>query len=71
MRRIIRVYAQSIKSIPYSELKSDLESNGLTIFKSAGSHLSECFFIEVSGDYTGKLTIDKTDIDINTFDWLV
>jgi hypothetical protein len=69
MNFIIRVYGQDTDFLPYKELRKDLEINGITVIQAAASVMGGCYFIEVNGEYKGKISIDKTNIDPLTFDW--
>jgi hypothetical protein len=68
MNYIIRVHCQGLGLKP-KELIDDLKANGLTIHLISYSSFGDCFFIEVSGNYTGTVkTYHVTDDAIN-FDW--
>lgn len=70
---IIRIYDQDLDGIieymNTSELYDNLKNNGLEIIKSAHSSFGACFFFEVTGEYTGKLSIQKIDDAPEDFCW--
>lgn len=47
------------KYISRNELIKDLNDNGLTIHKYTFSLLGDCYFFEVSGEYTGKIEYER------------
>lgn len=57
------------KVISRKELIQDLNLNGLEIFRSIYSSFGDCYFIEVSGKYMGKISIFKLDSNPDEFDW--
>lgn len=82
---IIKVYEQDLCSnwinkngyyvpkeyIDAKQLIKNLEENGLKVLKFTYSLFSNCYFIEVIGEYNGNIEMQKLHTHVSEFEWNV
>jgi hypothetical protein len=64
------LYEQGVDYHPIN-VRNDLRDNGLTIVKSVYSSYGSCWFVEVAGEYTGRMPFDVLETKPESFNWSI